>query len=217
MPLVLELAASVTFVIHLASQLYLLSCSSTRESEKGSFSPNNYFIALYFSFNAALTIVWLYNLSSNEDAFNDASRLSNKGRQEWTDVAIAEEIELDEVEAMLVSGLLRPLTRSTYLLFYIFSNVLLGNTLLIRIRLSLNEIPASSSLTASQGFHDFAHLLLIFNFAVNLFSIRVLTEDPLNSTITPANFLTHLVMKTNTGLCTLLIWKTWSNLDVRFY
>ena len=215
MPLVLELAASVTFVIHLASQLYLPSCSSPREPEKRSFSPNNYFIALYLSFNAALTIFWLYKLSRNEHGFNETSQLPDEERQEWISV---EEKELDEVQSMLASDHLRLLTRSTYLLFYILSNVLLGKMLLIRIHLSLNEkILASSSLAASQGFHDFSLLLLLFNFAVNLFLIRVLAEDPLNSTITPANFLTHLVVKTNTGLCTLLIWKMWSNLDVRFH
>lgn len=153
MPLVLELAASVTFVIHLASQLYLPSCSSPREPEKRSFSPNNYFIALYLSFNAALTIFWLYKLSRNEHGFNETSQLPDEERQEWISV---EEKELDEVQSMLASDHLRLLTRSTYLLFYILSNVLLGKMLLIRIHLSLNE---NSSLVQSRSVSRIPRLL----------------------------------------------------------
>jgi len=76
---------------------------------------------------------------------------------------------------------------------------------------------ALSSFSAAEGLHDLSHLFVISNSVVQLLLLYILADDSRDSVITPANFLTHLVMKTNIGLTVLFIWKTWSILNVRVF
>ena len=74
---------------------------------------------------------------------------------------------------------------------------------------------AISSFSAREHLYDLSQIFLLSNSVVQTSLLYTLADDARNSVITPPNVLTHLVIKTNMGLTILLIWSTWSILNVR--
>jgi hypothetical protein len=105
--------------------------------------------------------------------------------------------------------------KSTYLPFYIVGNLLLCKLYFLCNDARFKQITALSSFSAGAGLYDLSHLFVVSNSVVQMFLLYILGGDVRNSVITPANFLTHLVMKTNIGLNVLFVWRTWSILNVR--
>jgi hypothetical protein len=205
-----------TFAIHFAAQVHVLR-SSQLPSTLTSYSPNGYFVVAFCALSASLNIMWLKELFDERDDGNRDSFAMNE-KAEYVSQNAHQSCQNDEESAL--SHVQEPQqyvnVKSTYLPFYIVGNLLLSKLYFTyNGAYSLQTITALSDLSTGEELYDLCHLFLIANWAVQFSLLYILSDDIRNSVITPANLLTHLVMKTNIGLTLLLAWRTWGILNVR--
>lgn len=79
---------------------------------------------------------------------------------------------------------------------------------------SADSFSAAWSLAWFSGYFLLSQFLLAGNLSVQLYTVFLLLHVDQDEFITPINYLTHLVMKTNTGLAVLFVWKNWGVIDV---
>jgi hypothetical protein len=215
----LKASALATFIVHVASQTFALASSSFVDSnpKPKSYSPNGQFVTAFSSFSTFLNFLWLIKLLKKRHYDSDDAPLAPADEmQELLDLRGGEKMQCKEKEfdSLLVEHESHLPTTAACLPFYIFGNVSLGSCLSSLSKDILSVFTALSSFVATYGHHQTAHLLVIVNLMFQYSSIYVLSRHPCCSAITPANFLLHLVMKTNAGFGVMLIWKTSSILRV---
>lgn len=62
--------------------------------------------------------------------------------------------------------------------------------------------------------YKLSQILLTANLGSYLYAVFMLLHVENDDFITPANYMTHLSMKTSTGLAVLYMWKNWGVIDV---
>lgn len=209
----LKVLALATFIVHLASQIYALACSSFVDPNAypKSYSPNGHLINALSSFSTFLNFFWLTQLFKERHYDTDDVPLTLADDFRRDEKLHGKEKDFDALQVEHDSHL--P-TTAACLPFYTFGNVSLGKCFLHVLKISYQFFTALSSIAAIHGNYQTAHFSVIVNLLFQYFSIHVLSRHPCCSAITPANFLLHLVMKTNAGFGVMLIWKTSSILRV---
>jgi len=64
-----------------------------------------------------------------------------------------------------------------------------------------------------KGYFLISQILVAGNLSAQLYTVFLLLHVERDEFITPINYLTHLVMKTNAGLAVLFLWKNWGIID----
>ncbi len=65
-----------------------------------------------------------------------------------------------------------------------------------------------------KGYFIVSEILVAGNLTAQLYTVFFLLHVERDEYITPINYLTHLVVKTNAGLAVLFLWKSWAIIDV---
>ena len=73
---------------------------------------------------------------------------------------------------------------------------------------------AAWSVAWSNGYFFVSEILVAGNLTAQLYTVFFLLHVERDEHITPINYLTHLVMKSNAGLAVLFLWKSWAIIDV---
>ncbi|KAF8963890.1 hypothetical protein BDZ97DRAFT_1919416 [Flammula alnicola] len=158
------------------------------------YSPNIYFVISYFVASALLNIYWLRQLFFTWDYAGDIMPLAYG----W-----------DEDSAFVVKDKKSPF-RPALPKFYRLSSAqvtclpfyILGNVFLI-----------AWSFAWINGSFLISQILLACNLSAQLYTVFMLLHVEHDEHITPINYMTHLVMKTNAGLAVLFMWMNWGVID----
>ncbi|KAF8203965.1 hypothetical protein BJ912DRAFT_220837 [Pholiota molesta] len=191
---VTRILAVASFISYVYSQTHILYLPSPEASQI--YSPNEYFLIAYFVASVLLNICWLRQLFFRWDYAGDTMPLAFGWHdEEDTSELIILEKSPSHLSLSRIHGLSS--AQVTCLPFHIAGSMFL----------------TAWSLAWFSGYFLLSQFLLAGNLSVQLYTVFLLLHVDQDEFITPINYLTHLVMKTNAGLAVLFAWKNWGVID----
>ncbi|KJA28447.1 hypothetical protein HYPSUDRAFT_33837 [Hypholoma sublateritium FD-334 SS-4] len=190
--LVTRVLAVAAFTAYVYSQIYVLFLPHQNPSKV--YSPNEYFVLANFTASTLLNIYWLRQLFFRWDYSGDTMPLAH-GWDENSPDRLKPEIFSFHPSAIKLHGLSS--AQVSCLPFHILGSIFLS----------------AWSVAWIKGYFLVSEILVAGNLLAQLYTIFFLLHVEGDEFITPINYLTHLVMKTNAGLAVLFLWKNWAIID----
>jgi hypothetical protein len=213
---VTRILAVASFSSYVYSQTHILYLPSPEASQI--YSPNEYFLIAYFVASVLLNICWLRQLFFRWDYAGDTMPLAFGWHdEEDTSELIILEKSPSHLSLSRIHGLSS--AQVTCLPFHIAGSMFLSELMVVLLPSNhlLIFFTAAWSLAWFSGYFLLSQFLLAGNLSVQLYTVFLLLHVDQDEFITPINYLTHLVMKTNTGLAVLFAWKNWGVIDVDIF
>ncbi|KAF9486538.1 hypothetical protein BDN70DRAFT_870116 [Pholiota conissans] len=185
--------AVTSFTAYVYSQTRALLLPNPEAPEL--YAPNEYFLMVFFAASTLLNIFWLRQLFFRWDYAGDAMPLAYGWDEDEESIGLIKLETPFQVALPKTYGLSS--AQVTCLPFHISGNLLM----------------AVWGLAWVNGYFLLSLLLLAGNLSAQLYTVFLLLHVEEDEHITPINYLTHLVMKTNVGLAVLFMWKNWGVID----
>ncbi|KAF5311890.1 hypothetical protein D9619_002684 [Psilocybe cf. subviscida] len=190
---ILRALAVLSFTAYVYTQLHALSPPTPLPAIPKPYVPHEGFVAAFFAASALLNVYWLRQLFFKWDYAGDIIQLACG----WDDTAASTTTSKAPFTFNATKRYGLSAAQVASLPVHILGNVFL----------------TLWSLAWSNGYYLLAQGFLACNLTVQLYSVFILLHVEHDEFITPINFLTHIVVKTNAGLAILFMWRNWSLID----
>ncbi|KAF9566973.1 hypothetical protein CPC08DRAFT_62830 [Agrocybe pediades] len=191
----LRIASVAAFSAYVYSQAYALSYPANKGQALS--SPISGFLVALCGISVALNIYWLGHLFFDWDIDGNSLPLTVG----WAEDSL--DLKFDEKQPLAIDN--DPRIFSAYLSS--------AQARCLPFTIAGNTFMSGWAYAWTHELHDMAQVLLACNLAVLLYGVFVLLHVEEDDIITPSNIMTHLVMKTNTGLAVLFLWTCFGVFD----
>ncbi|KAH9486460.1 hypothetical protein JR316_0000525 [Psilocybe cubensis] len=199
--LLIRIAAVFSFTAYACSQAYALHLPGPEPPKP--YSPNDSFIITFFVLSAIINIHWLLQLFFEWDISGTTLPLTFGWSEEPCCISADDEL-------LTSPNLSEEFDRDARVFT---ANLSSAQVRCIPFSIAGNVFMAAWGYAWSNEYYTVSQIMLTANLATNLYAVFMLLHVENDDRITPANYITHFVMKTNTGLAVLYMWKNWGVID----
>ncbi|PPQ86963.1 hypothetical protein CVT25_009785 [Psilocybe cyanescens] len=199
--LITRIAAVSTFTVYICSQTYALYLPGPKPPKP--YSPNDKFVTAFFVLSALANVYWLRQLFFDWDVIGNTLPLTFGWDEEPCYLTVDDELLTSPDLAEQLGRDARVFT----------ANLSSAQVRCMPFSVAGNIFMAAWGYAWSNEYYTISQVLLTANLATNLYAVFMLLHVENDDHITPANHITHFVMKTSTGLAVLYMWKNWGVID----